>query len=173
MATINIKKLDFVPQGGGSYNLNWPGPPRVQLRYSDVKHYIPIVELSKPSPIGFTLCYNVREYRESAGVDELKSDIDLAFFHVRFEAGNTIPSEIKELNHLAGPPRDAENSPQYTYGSFWLGASKAGNVRGNIGTGDGRHARVYLESCILWMPDAPGHQTSGKTKSSKHTVRSI
>ena len=173
MATIRITKMDFAPKDGGSYNIKWPGPPRHQLRYSEVKHYTPLIELETQAPIGFTLYFGAKEYRESLGIDELMSDIDLTNFTVRFETGNIMPSEIKMCNAQAGPPKDAEGAPQYTFGSFWLGVSKAGKIRGNVGTGDDGHARVYLEMVTLWTPDVLGYELKGKTKSPKHKVKAI
>ncbi|UCF06579.1 MAG: hypothetical protein JSV33_06005 [bacterium] len=173
MASIRITKLDFVPKRGRSYNINWPGPPRRLLRYADVKHFKPLIELKTKAPIGFLLMINVKEYREAWGVDELVSDIELTYFTARFEVGKRIPTEIKMVNHIKGPPRDPGGSPRYTFGSFWLGASKRGRIRGNIGTGDDRHARVYLELFSLWVPEVRGYQLTGKKKSRKYRVRAI
>lgn len=174
MTSIKIMKFDFSPKSGGNFDINWPGPPRRQLKYSDVKHYIPIIELESQSPIGFTLIIAVREYRESLGIDELMSDVDLTDLRVRFEAGNRTPSEIRMVNHIAGPPKDPDGSPQYTFGSFWLGISKAGKIRGNVGTGDDGHALVYMELAVtFWLPDVRGYELKGKMKSPKHKVKAI
>jgi len=168
MVNIRIKKLDFVPKSGSSYDLNWPGPPRRKLRYSDVKHYIPIIELEKPAPIGFTIGVFVKEERL------LRPNYELSFFKASFDIGKRVPSEIKMLNDYPGPPPVPSGSPMYTLGSFWLGASKKGKIRGNTGKGNDRHARVYIERSTLWQPDIFNFaRLIGKTKSKLHTVRAI
>jgi hypothetical protein len=171
MLKIAIAKMDFAPKGGGSYNINWPGPPRRQLHYSDVKHYLPTIELKAKPPIGFTLYIYIKEYREALGVDELMADIELGWFDARFDAGKTSPTEIKMVNAFAGPPKDPEGAPENTYGSFWLGVSKGGRIRGNSGTGDDGHARVYLELFSGTRPTS--YQLTGKMKSPRHTVKAI
>lgn len=171
MPKISIKSLDFAPKGGGSYNIKWPGPPRRQLRYADVKHYVPTVVLKSAAPITFTLWIYMKEYREAMGVDELMADIELGYFTARFDAGKSSPTEIKMVNHFAGPPKDPEGAPEFTYGSFWLGVSKGGRIRGNTGTGDDGHARVYLE---LFSEIEPANcQLGGKRKSPKHTLKAV
>lgn len=168
MSVVRITKLDFVPKRGNSYNCNWPGPPRRRLRYSDLKHYKPIINLKNRAPAGFWIGVYAKEERTWA------SNPELSYFMVRFDAGSKTPKEIRMLNHIKGPPRDVKNSPKYTKGSFWLGCGKRGKIRGNIGTGDDRHARVYLELfSTIWQPDDPRMKLRGKRKSRRHTVRGI
>jgi hypothetical protein len=151
-----IKALDFGPVSGSSYDLDWPGPPRRPPRYTDVKHYRPVIELEAPATEPIYQGFWVKEARR------FWPDPTLGSFNSRFDVGSTTPAEIATVNYGVGgdPPSGA---PQRTVGSFWLTATQRGKIRGNEGKGDDGHARVYLEAFAYGGSNPP--------KSSTHTVR--
>lgn len=160
---INVSKIDFTPQDGGSYDIEWPGPPRRALVYSDLKHYTPVIELEKKAPIEFTIIFAIKEY---------KKDIELGLFTAHFNVGQTTPTEIREVNYMPGPPKDVDGSPPYTIGSFWLGIGQQGKLRSNTGTGDDGHGQVCLKT-FWWAPKVSGYQLAGQTTSPRHRVSAV
>jgi hypothetical protein len=99
----------------GDYDINWPGPPRRPWTEKDKEYYTATIELSVPAPESFSLPFYVKESR-------FWSDTELGWFMANFAAGST------------------RSQPK-----FWLVATKAGRIRGNIVKGDDRHAEVYLK----------------------------
>ena len=165
-----IQIFDFIPKGSSSYNLKWPGPPRRFLRYTDVKHYVPKIKLREPAPAGFYISVFAKyKYKIPGSGSHLL--YKLSYFWVRFDARRKNPSKITLLNHIPRGARDPDNSPEYTHGTFWLGAGKAGKVRGNVGTVHAilRFADVYLDQ-DRFLPDMPNLQLRGRKISPKHRI---
>jgi hypothetical protein len=156
---VKVKTLDFVPASGSSYDLNWPGPPRRNLQYADVKHYTPSIVLDSPTPRRLTLGFWVKESR-SLWFDDM-----LGSFTAIFNRCSTVPDDIVCVNVGVGGQTPA-GAPAQTRGTFWLGATKKGKVRGNEGRGDDRDAEVYLEAFEYFS-------LPGESQSRKHHIRAI
>ena len=60
--TLRITSYDFRPQTG-SFNAEWPGPPRHRLRYDEVKHYVPSFSVQSSPSARVTLNFWIMEER--------------------------------------------------------------------------------------------------------------
>ena len=159
----SVKSLDFAPRGGGTYNIDWAGPPRRDLAYSDVRHYVPRIELTRPTPRRIILYYEIYESR-------FFGDTTLGYFWADIPGGATVPSQIVYLSDGGEDARVPTGAPQQTIGSFWLGCTKKGITRGNLGKGDSHHAAVYFKSfSIMGTPEGPV-TVGGDTRSNTHDV---
>jgi len=115
-------------------------------------------------PTDWWLDFWVKEERN------LAPDPTLGSVRALFQPGARTAHDFVTVNHgVGGTP--APGSPQRTNGSFWLGVTKAGKIRGNEGKEDDGYARVYLETFSeLKDPRAPSLR---QKKSRRHTVRRI
>ena len=128
--------INFVPETGNSYNIEWSGPPREPLNYDQVKFYIPQIELVIPATRNYLQRYKIK-------VDRWFGDKQIGEFEALYDAGQTEPRIIRYASflQLSEPP---SNAPVETKGKFWLGCTKRGKVKGNIG----KHSNsvvIYLE----------------------------
>jgi len=157
--SVRLNGFDFNPQSG-NYDANWPGPPRRDLTYADVKHYVPFFNIAH-----FASRHNVRV---NFWIKERQtfSDTTLGFFSVDFRPANEGGMAIVTYLSAVGDARTPTGAPQETTGTFWLGCTRAGKVRGNEGRGDDGYAEVYLERFNI----AQGN-FSAPARSPTHVVR--
>jgi hypothetical protein len=162
-------ELDFVPDDD-NYDINWPGPPRRKLRYSDVEKYWPILTLKHAVPTDVRLHFWIKADRTAW------PDPTLGSFYADYSAGFRIPLlEVHYPNAVgdAVAPLNAPSSGE-TRALFWLGCTQAGKVKGNEGRDDDGHARVYLEMFRELVPT--GYSLAGDPdnddlwQSGRHTV---
>jgi hypothetical protein len=136
--SVQLNSYDFNPRTGGNYVINWPGPPRHALQYSEVYHFYPFFNVHHThAQFPVDAVFDVMERRN------LKSDIRLGYFNVSFLPNGVgyvaYPSAVQGALTPLGAPSE-------TIGSFWLGCTPSGRVRGNAGAGDDGKARVYLRA---------------------------
>ncbi len=129
--------IDFRPETGNSYNIEWTGPPRRALTYSDVKFYIPLIDLSGPATTDHLRRFQIKVDRSWWW------DKQIGEFEAIYLTGQIEPSVIRYASALedALPPA---NAPAETTKKFWLGCTRKGKVKGNIDK-HSSSARVYLE----------------------------
>jgi hypothetical protein len=154
-----VSSYDFRPQNG-SWLMNWPGPPRRDLTYADVKHFIPtfsVTRLAARVTVGFWIMEERTFW-----------DATLGSMYVDFiPATATSPSQVVvRYPSTNGVTRVPTGAPAVTYGTFWLGCTQDGIVRGNEGKGDDRAARVYLQAFGI----ASGGTFSSPSVSPSHDV---
>ena len=113
--TVNLTSVDFSPDDG-TYNVNWPGPPRRPWTNADREFYQVTATLSARPPGFVGLHFWVKEDRSLAS-DPILGDLLLLF----------------DENHTT-----AESG-------FWLVCTQLGRLRGNIAREDDGHAWIYLE----------------------------
>ena len=157
-ATVTLTSYDFRPQSG-SYNAEWPGPPRHRLRYDEVKHYVPTFSVRTPPSRQITVNFWIREERTLW-------DATLGMLTAEFNPSGTVTIRYPSRSGAGQAP---ENAPAQTTGTFWLGCTERGRVRGNEGHGDDAHARVYLEMFTV----ATGGTPYGPRHSASHDVRCV
>lgn len=133
-ANVNITGYDFRPQTGG-FNAEWPGPPRHRLRYEEVKPFVLTFSVQRPPSARITVNFWVMEERTLW-------DATLGRVIVEFDPSGDITVRYPSSSGNGQAP---EGAPAQTVGSFWLGCTEQGRVRGNEARGDDRHARVYLK----------------------------
>jgi hypothetical protein len=158
---VTLLSVDFTPVDSSNYNLNWPGPPRRMLKWSDVKIYKPIVKI-EPIARDVTLYFWVRE-------DRAGCDLDLGMFYVTIKAGNTEPNDSDIIGPSAsGSGKAPIGAPNNAIGGFYLGATKKGKVKGSEDK-NGRESEIYVmlfkgyPSWIYGIENPP--------ESPRHTVR--
>lgn len=146
--------------------INWPGPPRRPLEWSDVRFYWPHLSLK------VTLSDGTVE--ETAGFNcyftfdvELLRANEVSRFSVWIQAGNNQPHRDNDqpgvwcYNRMEGVD-PVPYSPEYSYGAFWLGATKKGEIKGNEGRAGDEHkgtqyARLTLTTWQLDTSDKSYH----------------
>lgn len=134
---VRVLPFDFIALDG-DYGMNWC-EPREDLNWANVDFYKPLITLESPAPCDITLYFWIKEDIS------FWFDNELGWFYVTIRRGsqNPIDSDIycpSDCNCLRVPT----NSPSGSIGSFWLGCTKKGKVRGNEGK-TGRGANVYIE----------------------------
>jgi hypothetical protein len=174
LSDVYLLAFDFVPippsptssqVGMQGYDINWPGPPRHPLDWSDVRFYKPQISIRNPAPLDLLFCFWVYE-DVTAWFDTL-----LASFCATIKQGNRTPvdSDIVCLSSIGG---DAPlHAPHKSTGAFWLGATEEGNIKGNEGE-NGRTADVYLAAFdIVGFPDGSSSRYDrAHDESHRHTI---
>jgi hypothetical protein len=159
---VIISKLDFVPLTRDDYLINWPGPPRKAVEYSDCYHFKPVIELQDPAPKTFTRDFDI--------VADHSPDEMIGVFTATFEEGSRVPNEIKYLSIVPGSgARAPAGTPDVIYDKFWMGCTKKGKIKAN-GIKDDRKAKVYITLSPVMIP-ADGVIIGGVGKSRKHRVK--
>ena len=164
---VKLLAFDFIPIGTDDYNLNWPGPPRRKLTWADVKFYRPEVEIDVPAPSDITFFFWIKADRG------WWPDPTLGFFSVKILKDRKTP-RIEDIScpSASGSGKPPQNAPpEGSIGSFWLGCTKKGKVRGNEGKDNDRHARVYMECFDLIVCEIPLDWSWENDQSPRHTVR--
>jgi hypothetical protein len=156
-AWVEIVDLDFTPKVG-DWNLNWPGPPRRALKWSDTKQYDPTLKVNKK--VFSVLTVEVREDRSFA------SDPKLGEMKVYLNDQSYEATDFRTDNK-SGEAKTPDGAPDSSQ-DFWLGCTSKGEVRGSHGKGDDRHARVYLVAKRLVEDNRYCFQ---RKESPRHTVR--
>jgi hypothetical protein len=120
--------------------LSFTGPSTVNYRNNTewdeahASYYTPTATLDQPMDVDMSLLIWVMENKRWDGDDHL------ATFHVTFPAGQT--------NGIIHTNNDSEERsrgfPAVTHNKFWLVATKANKIKGNVGKGDDSHANVYI-----------------------------
>jgi len=161
LTQFRISDYDFVPQSGGTYDANWVGPPRRDLRWADVKRYVPTFSIQQRAtrrPVNIN--FGVMEER-------LLGDTRLGTLRVTLVPTNQGGGVLLTYVSEEGDARRPTGAPTEIHDSFWLGCTRAGRVRGNHGKGDDSHADVYLK--MIWASE---HRTiTMPEKSRVHRVR--
>ncbi len=163
--TVSFEAFEFTPIGSGSYEINWPGPPRHDMNWADARFYAPKVRLKSAAPYDVAVCFWVKDDVF------LWPDTELGSFCVNIPKGASSPAKSEDVVALTSDPegelRLPTDAPDRHFGSFWLGCTKAGKLRGN----DGKHNQtgdVYLEA--FGTSRNPGWEVDG-WESSRHRVR--
>jgi hypothetical protein len=156
--TLNITGYNFGPQTGG-FNAEWPGPPRHLLRYDEVKHYVPSFSVQGAPAARITVNFWIMEERTLW-------DATLGMVRVEFEPSGAVTIRYPSRSGNGQAPQGA---PATTTGTFWLGCTEKGRVRGNEAHSDDGHARVYLKM----FEHATGGNVFGPTHSPSHDVRCV
>ncbi len=144
---IHVEALNFepLPVGSTNFDINWAGPPRDRLKFSDVSRYWPTIRLQNniprlpTSPQWILRSFWIKEDRQGPlGIPW--PDTTLGFFGARFVALTNEAAELEHPNAIgnAQPPRNSPPGGSKTF--FWLGCTELGKVRGNEGQGDDGHA---------------------------------
>jgi hypothetical protein len=178
--SVYVLPFDFFPVeaspdssqvGTQGYDINWPGTDetRHDLNWSDVRFYHPAIELRDPAPADVALSFFVCQDRT------WWPDKDLAVFNVIIRQGSKIPMDSDIVCQTSLGLRTPTGAPSESTGAFWLGTTKKGYIRGNVGV-NGETADVYLE---LWPNKDTEHRPSGyeelpyeyeHAQSPRHTV---
>src|SRR6266850_3349255 len=134
---VVLAAKDFSPQDG-SWNINWPGPPRRELTFSDLEHFTVNLQLDRNAPQTFSRDFLIREDRWY-GWDTLGQ------FTATFAAGSRTPS-ISYPSQCCGATGSPSGTPNPLVGStFWVGCTKRGRVKANGRYGDDGNATIRLE----------------------------
>jgi hypothetical protein len=165
---LEWEELDFVPDDD-NFDINWPGPPRRELRFSDVEKFWPILTLKHAVPTDVTLHFWIKADRTGW------PDPTLGSFFANYSAGFRSTLDVHYPNAVGDSeaPSNAPSSGELRL-LFWLGCTKAGRVKGNEGRDDDGHARVYLEMFREVVPT--GYSLAGDPndddlwQSERHTV---
>ena len=131
----NRMSLDFEPQSGSSYTIEWK---EVQLHYDDVKHFVPSISLDHALETAQSITFEIMVDRS------WRRDPKIGWFLAEFDAGAKTPKQIKTPNNIPGVTNPIQ-SPPVTEGSFWLGCTKKGRVKGNESKDNDSHAVVYFQ----------------------------
>jgi hypothetical protein len=132
LSTIAFSPVD------GSWNINWAGPPRDDLRFSQAERYRITLELDRNAPRAFSRDFLIRENRWY-GWDTLGR------FTASFAAGSRTPT-ISYPSQCCGADAIPAGTPaNLTDGTFWMGCTKAGRIKANGPHGDDGHASIRLE----------------------------
>lgn len=121
--------------------LRFTGPKRVRWTKKkwlakNAAYYTPTFEIDRTLPADVTIRVQVREdIRPGA-------DPRLGRFDVVFPKGKKKGIVITTNNKIAR----SRGFPAKTKGRFWLVATRAGRIRGNLTRGDDGHANVYLRT---------------------------
>jgi len=166
---VTISRLDFTPITATDYNMNWPGPPRRDLNYSDLYHFKPIIELQSGASKKFSRDFDI--VRACSGFwCWLLGDDMIGYFTATFEQGSTQVNEIQCVTTPAGTDlRVPTGSPEITYGDFWMGCTKKGYIRGNVDK-DSREGDIYISISPV-MVIADGISIGGTGTSPNHHVK--
>lgn len=142
---IVMNDIDFAPEDG-SYNVNWPGPPRREWQDDDREFYSVSVHLSEPAPEHFNIHFVVKENR------------------------NYWPDPT--LGVVVIDVREGETEP---HGRFWLVCTKQGKVKGSSGKGDDGHAVVFLgyPNPVYYNVNKEGWTLGYPPGRHEHTVRCV
>lgn len=149
--------LDYRPVKGGSYNIS---AQEGRITYKDVKHFLPIVKMSRAMPHDAIMTFEIKEERE------MQSDPVIGSFTLVFKKGETTPSEIRTPNRIPGV-RNPPGAPDITKGSFWLGCTKAKRIKSNEGKGNDGRGKIFVEHSFGYVN---GYQLTG-TESPAYWVR--
>lgn len=164
---IQWATMNFTTEGSADWNIQWSGPSSKKLKYSDVRIYSPILELSKPAPGDMTLSFGVRSDRP------LSFDPLLGSFAAKFKKGDLQPFAIESRNVGTSANVIPDGAPKKETRGFWLGCTHVGHVRGNEGQDDDSDAWVYLEHEDLVIRSGPPVRFVGHDQSPRHQVRCI
>lgn len=161
---IDVSRFGFRPKDGAQFNINWPGPPRRPIRWSDVKMYLPVLKLREPSPSNTEYHLRVMQDRK------WWFDRELGYIKVVIRYGRTEPLD-EDIFGPSGNGTAPSGAPTWYRGGFYLGCTKRGNVKGNVAHA-GRSANVYVqwlytyEHCLYEDPvwhdaiESPRHSVS-------------
>jgi hypothetical protein len=163
---FHLRPIDYQPIDG-DYGMNWCGPPRQNLDWSCVEFYKPIVELKSSARCDV---YFVIVIREDVS---WWFDNELGLFSVTIRQGNKVPKDEDIICRATCSINAPQNSPDCSTGSFWLGCTKKGKVRGNEGKSDGRSADVFIEisSYLFEWGGVRYIEMDDNKQSPRHTIR--
>jgi hypothetical protein len=157
---INMN-LDFRPVEGGTYDIN---PQDGQLTYSDVKHYVPIVKMSRAMPHDAVMTFEIKEERR------MQPDPVFGTFTLIFKKGGTTPHQIRTPNNLPDVIQlPGTEDINITKGSFWIGCTKARKLKSNSGKDNDEKGKIYVQHSFGYVN---GYHLTG-TKSPIHLIRCI
>lgn len=158
---VNITLLDYRPQSG-NYDINWPGPPRRLLTYSDVKHFVLDLSIDRPAPSAFSITFDIEEDRWW-GWDRLGR------LTANFAADSTTPT-ITYPAQCCGANRVPAGTPNPLVGpTFWIGCTQAGKIKAN-----GEHGDDHIADVRLKRSNTQGNVLSGnRSKTVVHKIRCI
>lgn len=163
---VRLLPFDYSPIDGSEYALNWPGPPRRELRWEDVKIYRPSVRLDNPAPAEIAFSFWVKEDRS------WWFDKTLGLVRVTFRQGEMLPSDADIIGPSAsGSGKAPFDAPSHATGGFYLGCTKKGKVKGSEDK-NGREATVYMERfSVASTGGVPVDWYSESDQSPRHKIR--
>lgn len=158
-------QIDFAPRDGGSFDIEQPNPRR-QWTYADRREYVPNFTFENGTPPMRGTIVHIKE--DKRGRDPI---LAIGVFN---------GTSFRIINSILSRDRGA---PFSTDGAFWLVCTQRGKVKGDVGKGDNRHAKVYMRLisqtlvgnfCSAAWTDGPRFRVRLKTSESpRHDINCV